>query len=176
MAGCSFERVLQTIRSPLRRTSAFHRLFSTVRIYNQASLATGSRTLPCDTPQLRRHEGGVLGQSHGHLMSLKRSTMIHINSLIRSINTPRPCSYSILRHSWRCIHSTNSESFCWFSMLWPLTVVFAFRFAAWWVWMARSKIPWWSVSHCFQLIFVRYSLCILIDLPLLLQGECCICR
>ena len=112
MAGCSFERVLQTIRSPLRRTSAFHRLFSTVRIYNQASQATGSRTLPCDTPQLQGYEGGVLGQSHGHLTSLtKRSTMIHMNSLIRSINTPRPCSYSVLRHSWRCIHSTKSESF-----------------------------------------------------------------
>lgn len=106
MAGCSFERLLrmQTIRSPLQRTSAFCRLFSTVRSYNQASQATGSKTVLCNASQL---QGGVL-RAHGHLTSLtKRSTMIHVNSLNGSVNVP--CSYSVLWHFRRCIYLTSSE-------------------------------------------------------------------
>lgn len=101
MAGCSLERLLQTIKSPLQRPSAFCRLFSTVRSYNQASQATGPRTVLCNTSQLLRAH-------HGHLTSLnKRSTMIHMNSLIRSVNVSY--SYSVLWHCQRCIHSTSSE-------------------------------------------------------------------
>ena len=104
MAVCSFEGVLQTIRGPPQRTSAFCRLLSSVRSYNQACSATGPRTVPCDTSQLH---GRVL-RAHGHLTSLtKRSTMNNLKSLIRGLNVP--CSYSVLRDCWRCIHSTNSE-------------------------------------------------------------------
>lgn len=104
MAGCSFERALQTIRSPLQRISAFSRLFSTVRGYNHPIPATGPRTPACSKLHGR--------QPHGYLTSLTgRATMIRMNSLIRSINIP--CSYSALRHCRRCIHSTSSESFRW---------------------------------------------------------------
>ena len=98
MAICSLESVLQSIRSPSQRTSAFYRLLSSVRSYNQA------RTVPCNTSQLH---GRVL-RTQGHLTSLtKRSTISNLNSLIRGLNVP--CSYSLLRHCRRCIHSTNSE-------------------------------------------------------------------
>ena len=98
MAGCSFER---TIRSPLKRISAFSRLFSAVRGYNHPIPATGPRFLTCN-----KVHGG---QPHGYLTSLTGgATMIHINSLIRSINVP--CSYSVLRHCRKHIHSTSSES------------------------------------------------------------------
>ena len=102
MAGCSFERALQTIRSPLQRISAISRLFSTVRGYNHSIPATGPRTLDCNKLHGR--------QPHGYLTSLTGRATIHMNSLIRSNNVP--CSYSALRHCRRCIHSTSSESFC----------------------------------------------------------------